>query len=125
MQKEEATFGNLSLASRRARSINHIQGKNLPFKFCATAREVAAARVHREFSIESRGGRGRDGKRGRPYWVLCIVFQRVSTSSTFRPLRFSSFYPRLLPSHSSIVYLFRCLFVSFGMKNIVYAAVGV
>lgn len=94
--------------------------KNLPSKFCATAREARGSCSSRALDRGSRGGewghvvvitkesgqvgRGRDGKRGRPYWVLslCIVFQRVSTPSSVHPFRFFSFYLRLLSSPSSI-----------------------
>lgn len=60
VQKEEATSGNLSLAPHRARSINHIQGKNLPSKFCATAREArgscSSQVLDRESGEEGGGG---------------------------------------------------------------------
>lgn len=138
MQKEETITGNLSLASRRARSINHIQGKNLPSKFCATAREARGSCSSRALDRElGEGGivviakqSGHEGKRkgrkAREALLGVIVVYRFSKS--FYPLVLS-FVP--LPSVRdfflpiSFVYLFRCLFVSFGTKNIVYAAVGV
>lgn len=114
VQKEKATSGDLSLAPRRARSINHIHGKNLPSKFCATAREARGSCSSRALDRDPVGGnivviakesdnrRGEEEgtrKRGRPYWVLslCIVFQTVSTP---RPL-FFSFPASLLLFHLS------------------------
>jgi len=99
-----------------------VREKNLPSKFCATAHEARGSCSSRALDRESggdivviakesnRGRRGRDGKRGRPYWMLslCIVFQRVSTPSSYHLLRFSSFYPRLpslLSSVSSAAFL--------------------
>jgi len=69
VQKKEATSGNLSLAPRCARSINHIQGKNLPSKFCATAREVrgscSSQVVDREFGGGREHCRGEERSRGK------------------------------------------------------------
>lgn len=58
MQKEEATSGNLSLALRCTRSINHIQGKNLPSKFCATAREARGSCSSQVLDREWEGDEG-------------------------------------------------------------------
>lgn len=92
MQKEETTTGNLSLASRRARSINHIQGKNLPSKFCATACEARGSCSSRALDRElGEGGivviakqSGHEGKRkgrkAREALLGVIVVYRFSKS---------------------------------------------
>lgn len=61
MQKEEAASGNLSLALRCTRSINHIQGKNLPSKFCATAREARGSCSSQVLDREWEGEEGEGG----------------------------------------------------------------
>lgn len=82
---------NLSLAPRHARSINHIQGKNLPSKFCATAREARGScssqvleRESREGTLSRRravGGRGeRKRRKAREALLGVIVVYRFSKS---------------------------------------------
>jgi len=137
VQKEETAFGDFSLAPRCARSINHSQGKKFAVQilcdspwsprlvFIASSRSrVRGGHCRHREGKQSR--KKRKGRKAREALLDVIVMYRFS----------KSFYPVLLPSSSFlfllsatslsiIVCLFRCFFVSFGMKNIVYTAVGV
>lgn len=115
--------------------------KNLPSKFCATAREARGSCSSRALDRGSRGGgvgaRCRDHEGERPSGKRKRRKAREALLGVIVMYRFSkSFYPVLGPSFSflfllsatslfPVVYLFRCLFVSFGTKTIVHAAVGV
>lgn len=124
---------------RGARSINYIQGKNSPSKFCATARKDRGScsprsRVRRTSWSRTWENRRRS-RRGKKKWekVREALLSALSFFKEFLPFPLSLvFFPSsriatfFFPSH--VAYLFR-LSVSFCLlryeEHRIYAAVGV